>query len=82
MKVVCFECNVRVNICKVFSPGHSKRWSFSNYYEHVKIHKKKSAQSVPNKIKNKQTLTLDNYIQITQGVTSQQTLGDLQHLQV
>jgi len=74
-KVVCFECNVRVNICKVFSPGHSKRWSFSNYYKHVKIHQKKSAQSVPNKIKNKQTLTLDNYIQITQGVTSQQTPG-------
>lgn len=21
-KVLCFECNVRVNICKVFSPGH------------------------------------------------------------
>jgi len=72
-KVLCFECNVRVNICKVFSPGHSKRWSFSNYYKHVKIHQKKSAQSVPNKIKNKQTL--DNYIQITQGITPQQTHG-------
>jgi len=74
-KVLCFECNVQVNICKVFSPGHSKRYSFSNYYKHVKIHQKKSAQSVPNKIKNKQTLTLDNYIQITEGVTSQQSPG-------
>lgn len=31
-KVAYFECNAQVNICKVFSPGHSKRWWFSNYY--------------------------------------------------
>lgn len=47
---------------KLASPGHPKRWVFSNFYKHVKIHKGKSTATSTRRDENKTIQTIDKFI--------------------
>jgi len=63
---LCFVCKLPVKIMKLASPGHPKRWVFSNFYKHVKILKAKlTRREEKNKIQ-----TIDKFISCVPKKTS------------
>lgn len=64
--VLCFVCKLSVKILKLASPGHPKRWVFSNCYKHVKIHKGKLTR----REENNKIQTIDKFISCVPKKTS------------